>query len=65
MDNKMKNATKFQLRLPADVKEWLERDAQMNDRSMNGQVVALLRERMSKQNQSDAVANDALKGGQA
>jgi len=61
----MKNATKFQLRLPADVKEWLERDAQMNDRSMNGQVVALLRERMSKQNQSDAVANDALKGGQA
>jgi len=40
---------KFQLRLPADVKTWLEHDAQRNDRSMNSQVVAILRERMNQQ----------------
>lgn len=40
---------KFQLRLPADVKAWLEHDAQRNDRSMNSQVVAILRERMNQQ----------------
>jgi predicted HicB family RNase H-like nuclease len=40
---------KFQLRLPEDVKAWLELDAQRNDRSMNGQVVAILRERMNRQ----------------
>lgn len=40
---------KFQLRLPADVKTWLELDATRSDRSMNGQVVAILRERMNRQ----------------
>lgn len=40
---------KFQLRLPPDVKVWLEQDAARNDRSMNGQVVAILRERMNQQ----------------
>ncbi len=40
---------KFQLRLPADVKSWLELDAERSDRSMNSQVVAILRERMNQQ----------------
>jgi len=40
---------KFQLRLPEDVRAWLESDAERNDRSMNGQVVAILRERMKRQ----------------
>ena len=40
---------KFQLRLPADVKNWLEFDAKRSDRSMNSQVVAILRERMNQQ----------------
>lgn len=40
---------KFQLRLPEDVRSWLESDAERNDRSMNGQVVAILRERMNRQ----------------
>jgi len=40
---------KFQLRLPPDVKRWLELDAERSDRSMNSQVVAILRERMSQQ----------------
>lgn len=40
---------KFQLRLPEDVRAWLELDADRSDRSMNGQVVAILRERMNRQ----------------
>lgn len=40
---------KFQLRLPVDVKSWLELDAKRSDRSMNSQVVAILRERMNQQ----------------
>jgi hypothetical protein len=37
------------LRLPQDIKEWLAKDAEANDRSMNAQVVAVLRERMNTQ----------------
>jgi hypothetical protein len=40
------------LRLPQDIKEWLVRDAEANDRSMNAQVVAVLRERMNMQQAS-------------
>ncbi|MVW64537.1 Arc family DNA-binding protein [Massilia sp. NEAU-DD11] len=45
---------KFQLRLPEDVRAWLEADAERNDRSMNGQVVAILRERMKRQTEEAA-----------
>lgn len=45
---------KFQLRLPEDVRAWLELDAGRNDRSMNGQVIAILRERMNRQAQEAA-----------
>lgn len=44
---------KFQLRLPSDVKSWLELDAERSDRSMNSQVVAILRERMNQQTVDD------------
>lgn len=40
---------KFQLRLPSDVRSWLELDAERSDRSMNSQVIAILRERMNQQ----------------
>ena len=42
---------KLQLRMPQDIRKWLEEDALKNDRSMNGQVVAVLRERMNTQQQ--------------
>jgi hypothetical protein len=45
----MQTEPKVCFRLPAEIKEWLEQDAARNDRSMNGQVVALLRERMQGQ----------------
>lgn len=53
---------KFQLRLPEDVKSWLELDAQRNDRSMNGQVIAILRERMNRQSAEAAEGRAATAG---
>lgn len=53
----MRALIKLQIRLPQDIKKWLEEDALKNDRSMNGQVVAVLRERMGEmqaaENQKD------------
>lgn len=45
----MQAGTKLQLRLPQDMKEWLKEDAARNSRSMNGQVLAALRELMKAQ----------------
>lgn len=42
----MHTSTKMQLRLPQEVKGWLKDEAARNDRSMNNQVVAVLREKM-------------------
>lgn len=42
------NATLL-VRLPPDMKQWLKEDAKKNDRNMNSQIVAVLRERMNKQ----------------
>jgi hypothetical protein len=45
----MKPDASLFLRLPQDIKEWLKQDAQRNDRTMTGQVIAILRERMNGQ----------------
>lgn len=45
----MQAGKKLQLRLPQDMKEWLKEDAARNSRSMNGQVLAALRELMKAQ----------------
>ena len=52
----MQASVKLQLRLPEDVKKWLEEDARRNSRSMNGQVVAVLRDRMKTQAIADQLA---------
>lgn len=44
----MPDGTKMQLRLPQSVKVWLRDEAVRNDRSMNNQVVAVLREKMKE-----------------
>ena len=44
---------KLQLRLPRDLKTWLEVEAGRNERSMNWQVVAILREKMTALNGKD------------
>ena len=38
----MKDEVKLQLRLPADIRDWLKRYAEQHNRSMNGQVVEVL-----------------------
>lgn len=43
----MKTHAKLQLRLPQDIKAWLEGEAGRNERSMNWHVVAILREKMA------------------
>ena len=48
----MKQGAKVQLRLPADIHQWLVKWAATNDRSMNGQMIAMLREEMRKQNEN-------------
>jgi predicted HicB family RNase H-like nuclease len=40
---------KLQLRLPPEMKQWLEEDAALHVRSMNSHVLAVLRERMLSQ----------------
>lgn len=42
----MKDHIKVQLRLPLDVHQWLVKFAAENDRSMNSQMITILKERM-------------------
>lgn len=44
----MKNEVKIQLRLPLDVRDWFAQYSARNDRSMNGQMIVLLREKMQQ-----------------
>lgn len=44
----MKTKKPMQLRLPVDVKEWLEHQSTENGSSQNSEVVRALRERMSR-----------------
>jgi hypothetical protein len=55
----MKDVAKIQLRLPRDVRDWLEKRATDNHRSMNSQVIADMREKMIEEStkQNDSVAN--------
>ena len=47
----MSDGAKLQLRLSQDLKGWLRDEAARNDRSMNNQVVAVLREKMKESSQ--------------
>lgn len=58
----MKNEAKVQLRLPADVHQWVVKWAAENDRSMNGQIVSLLREKMRELSQETGHATGTLGG---
>jgi hypothetical protein len=44
----MMNEAKVQLRLPPHVREWLADAAKRADRSMNGQMIAILKEKMAE-----------------
>lgn len=53
----MQSSEKMHIRLPPEIKKWLEQEAVRNDRSMNNQVVSILREKMQSQ---DAAKPDRI-----
>lgn len=48
----MTTTVKIQLRLPVELRDWLESHSAKHDRSMNGQVVAILKN-LARQEQSE------------
>jgi len=42
----MKAEVKMQVRLPTDIRDALAQDAKNNQRSMNGQIIAILKEHL-------------------
>mgnify|MGYP000965518267 CR=1 FL=1 len=44
----MKERKPMQLRLPTDVKDWIEADAEKNGASQNSEIVRSIRERMTR-----------------
>jgi plasmid stability protein len=58
----MNEEVKLQLRLPIDVRDWLKIDAKSHERSMNGQMVAILKEMMAvSATKNEKTLNDAGK----
>ena len=52
----MKSAdTQVRIRLPNDLKAWVEKEAKKNLRSVNAEVVFVLRDRMAEQQPSTLV----------
>ncbi|MDO5613623.1 MAG: Arc family DNA-binding protein [Paracoccus sp. (in: a-proteobacteria)] len=49
----MSNMKQLALRVPADVKAWLEEQAARNGSSQNSEVIRAVRERMDKQEAAD------------
>ena len=45
----MKQVAKLQVRLPADLHQWFVEQACINDRSLNGQMITLLKEERERQ----------------
>lgn len=48
MDTKRKNSKPMQLRLPPDLKRWLEEQAVQNSSSQNSEVIRAIRGAMAK-----------------
>lgn len=44
----------FKLNMPADVKEWLAREAERNLRSQTQEIILALREKMSREAEQNA-----------
>jgi|GEM_PF-546789 len=57
----MNQEVKMMIRMPVDVRDWFRGYAKQNNRSMNGQAVATLREIMEgqKENAPEAATSDA------
>lgn len=58
----MPSEVKFVARLPTDVRDWLRSYAKQRDRSMNGQLVSMLKAVMmaEKENAPEGESSEAL-----
>lgn len=48
MNHKTSRITPYPLRMPAEVREWYKEEAGRNARSLNGEILKLLTERMNR-----------------
>ncbi len=52
----MKQQTRTQVRIPEDISEWLKHRAKDQDRSMNAEIIRILRERKEAEGQEARAA---------
>jgi hypothetical protein len=52
----MKSQAQLRIRLPQEIKDWLESEAARNLRTMNAELVVLLREKMAASTTADTRA---------
>lgn len=52
----MDKITRTQVRMPEDISDWLKRKAKDQDRSMNAEIVRILRERKEAEGQEAKAA---------
>lgn len=48
MSQKLNRVTPYPLRMPPDLREWYEGEAKRNSRSLSGELLKLLTERMNR-----------------
>ncbi|MFK8259105.1 Arc family DNA-binding protein [Erwinia sp. AnSW2-5] len=48
MIHKVSRSSPYPLRMPAEVRAWYEQEAGKNSRSLNGEILKLLTERMNR-----------------
>lgn len=58
----MRNEAKIQLRLPGEVRDWFKTFSEQHNRSMNGQMIELIKEKWAaeKENAQPAATGQAL-----
>ncbi|MFM0488036.1 Arc family DNA-binding protein [Paraburkholderia graminis] len=49
LGEEMKDEAKIQLRLPADIRDWFKQYSDQRNRSMNGQMIELIKEKRDKE----------------
>ncbi|MDP9651692.1 Arc family DNA-binding protein [Paraburkholderia caledonica] len=53
----MKDEAKIQLRLPADIRDWFKQYSDQRNRSMNGQMIELIKEKREAEKEKAPNAN--------
>lgn len=48
MSPKVARVSPYPLRMPAEIRSWYESEAEKNDRSLNSEILKLLKDRMNR-----------------